>query len=67
MSTARGEMEWSHRSDAAALDEIAYMLRDPAWGVGMLEDIAEIVKATGRDLSEIIGEDGEAVPTWDRH
>lgn len=45
-----------------ALDYIAEMLRDPDWGVGMLEDIARIVTATGRNL-----DNPDEVPTWDRH
>lgn len=48
--------------DGDALDAIAEMLRDPDWGVGMLEDVAALVARTGRDLSNDIGE-----PTWDRH
>lgn len=35
-------------STPAAMDEIAELLRDPQWGVGMLEDIREIVERTGR-------------------
>lgn len=49
-------------SDSDALDRIAQWLRDPDWGVGMLEDIAEVVARTGRDLSNDSGE-----PTWERH
>jgi hypothetical protein len=37
-------------TDAGALDAIACMLRDPQWGVGMLEDIADLVSATGRTI-----------------
>jgi hypothetical protein len=37
-------------TDADALDAIASMLRDPQWGVGMLEDIAVLVAATGRSV-----------------
>lgn len=48
--------------DHVALDNIALILRDPDWGAGMLEDIAEIVAHTGRDLSN-----ADEVPTWDRH
>jgi hypothetical protein len=48
--------------DAAALDNIAHMLRDPEWGVGMLEDIAAIVGDTERSLDNPSGE-----PTWMRH
>lgn len=54
-------------TDDAALDRIAYMLRDPDWGVGMLEDIAQIVSETGRDLNEEYDDDGEVMRTWDRH
>lgn len=63
---------WLHSRSAArarsrsalavyALDEIAELLRDPEWGVGMLEDIAVVVSATGRSL--------ETPPArrWDRH
>lgn len=48
-------------TDAQALDDIAEMLCDPDWGVGMLEDIAQIVAATGRDV------EGDGESTWDRH
>ena len=48
--------------DALALDAIAHWLRDPDWGVGMLEDIAAAVAVTGRSLEN---ETGDA--TWDRH
>ena len=55
-----------HRStglgDSEALDRIAEWLRDPDWGVGMLEDIADAVERTGRDLSN---DSGDA--TWERH
>ena len=50
-------------SDADALDRIAHILRDPEWGVGMLEDIGEIVTGTGRSIDNLPGD----VPTWDRH
>lgn len=49
-------------SDLQALDLIAYMLRDPDWGVGMLEDIAELVTRTGRSLENPTDE-----ATWFRH
>lgn len=39
--------------DARALDNIAEILRDPEWAPGMLEDIAERVRATGRDTSNV--------------
>ena len=48
-------------TDRAALDAIAHLLRDPRWGVAMLEDIAELVARTGRDLS------GDGAATWARH
>ncbi len=48
--------------DAQALDRIAHMLRNPAWEVGMLDDIAELVGRTGRNV------DGDGIlSTWDRH
>lgn len=48
--------------DLVVLDAIAHILRDPDWAPGMLEDIAELVAGTGRDLSN-----PREVPTWDRH
>lgn len=50
-------------ADGQALDEIQHMLRDPQWGVGMLEDIAVIVGRTGRDVANLPGDP----PTWARH
>jgi hypothetical protein len=50
-------------TDAAALSAIQYMLRDPDWGVGMLEDIAEIVGSTGRTVENY----PDDRPTWNRH
>lgn len=52
----------SRMPDAQALDAIAHMLRHPEWAVGMLEDIAELVAETGRDLAG-----DHETPTWDRH
>jgi hypothetical protein len=49
-------------ADQAALDVIADILRDPEWAVGMLEDIAEIVTTTGRNLENPSGSS-----TWERH
>jgi hypothetical protein len=49
--------------DGDALDRIQEMLRDPQWGVGMLEDIAEIVTGTGRTTKNYPDER----PTWGRH
>lgn len=50
-------------ADAAALDRIAEILRDPQWGTGMLEDIAEIVSSAGRITENYPGNR----PTWGRH
>jgi len=50
-------------TDAQALDEIAHILRDPDWGVGMLEDFAELVQRAGRDTANLPGDE----PTWGRH
>lgn len=49
--------------DRAALDAITEMLRDPEWGVGMLEDIADLVRETGRSIADY--PDGRS--TWGRH
>jgi hypothetical protein len=48
-------------TDALRLDAVANMLRDPEWGVGMLEDIADLVQSRGREI------EGAGEPTWDRH
>lgn len=45
------------------LDSIQEMLRDPDWGVGMLEDIAEMIQLTGRS-TENYPDDRS---TWARH
>ena len=50
-------------SDARALDVIAEWLRDPERGLGMLEDIADVIRASGRSVEDY--PDGR--PTWDRH
>lgn len=50
-------------ADTAALDRIAHMLRDPEWGVGMLEDIAGIVARTGRSIESLPGNER----TWEVH
>lgn len=47
--------------DAEQLDAIAEILRDPDWGVGMLEDIAVLVRQSGRDV------EGDGSSTWGRH
>jgi hypothetical protein len=49
--------------DHAALDLIQEWLRDPEWGVGMLEDIAETVVRTGRSTASY----PDDRPTWGRH
>ena len=49
--------------DRRALDDIAEMLRDPEWGVGMLEDIAELITSTGRKTENY----PDNRPTWARH
>lgn len=49
--------------DAAALDSIAEILRDPEWGVGMLEDIAEAVRKTDRSVDNYPDDRS----TWERH
>jgi hypothetical protein len=51
-------------TDAAALDALADMLRDPEWGVGMLEDIAELVSGTGRSIQGTCGSCDHPV-LWD--
>ena len=57
-------------TDDAALDLIAHWLRDPEWGVGMLEDVAEVVAATGRDIAHQPDPEDPTSPglaTWPRH
>lgn len=49
--------------DAAALGQIQHILRDPEWGAGMLEDIAEILQRTGRGTDNLPDDE----PTWNRH
>jgi hypothetical protein len=50
-------------SDGFVLDQIAEMLRDPEWGVGMLEDIRDLVNRTGRTCENY----PDDRPTWGRH
>jgi hypothetical protein len=52
-----------HRLDTEALDQVALILCDQAWGVGMLEDIAELVRATRRRVAD----HPDRRPTWQRH
>jgi hypothetical protein len=47
--------------DRRALDAIALILQDPQYSPAMLEDIAGLVRGTGRDLT------GNGTPTWGRH
>lgn len=55
---------WGTRlTDQQALDEIQEMLRDPEWGVGMLEDIRELVERTKRSCANYPDERA----TWGRH
>ena len=51
------------RPGSDALGKIAHMLGDPRWGAGMLEDIAEIVRNAGHEISD----DPDGPSTWDRH
>ena len=44
--------------DAVALDRIAHMLRNPQWGVGMLEDLGDLVSDTGRTIQGTCAECG---------
>lgn len=55
--------------DGPALDQIQHMLRDPEWGVGMLEDIRDIAERTGRSCEDLPDPDdpGEKLATWGRH
>ncbi|MHB8219962.1 MAG: hypothetical protein ACYDHU_06520 [Acidimicrobiales bacterium] len=63
MAEVSGAAESERRiEDTHALDMIAYMLTDPEWGIGMLEDIADFVRSTGRSMDNPTG-----VSTWDRH
>jgi hypothetical protein len=48
--------------DEPTLDMIATILADPEWGVGMLEDIADLVMRTGRSMVN-----PAEISTWDRH
>jgi len=58
------ERRWvTPASDAFVLDEIAEMLRDPEWGVGMLEDIRDLVNRTGRTCENYPDDRS----TWGRH
>ena len=56
-------------NDNQALDQIMEILRDPAWGVGMLEDIRELVDRSGRCCGSYPEDpdDPEAQSAWGRH
>lgn len=56
-STCRAEC------NAAVLDAIALILCDPDWAAGMLEDVAALVRDTGRSVENLPGDE----PTWMRH
>lgn len=64
---ANPENQINENDDRRALDRIQYMLRDPEWGVGMLEDIAGILVESGREMGDILDEDGDPISTWGRH
>jgi hypothetical protein len=53
--------------DSKALDSIQHLLQDPEWAAGMLEDIAELVNATGRSTENVYDDEGDEVATWGRH
>ena len=46
----------------AGMAAIAHLLRNPVYGVGMLEDIARIVEDCGYDLTNVNGR-----RTWEQH
>lgn len=58
----RNELLLGRYPDDIALDIIAHMLRNPEWYVSMLEDLAEIVKNTGRSL-----DNPDEIETWGKH
>ena len=46
------------------------MLRDPEWGVGMLEDIADLLRRNGRTVENLPDPEdphAEGLATWARH
>lgn len=56
--------------DAAALDAIQWMLCDPDWSAAMLEDIAELVRGTGRKVEnqpDPADPASDGLSTWGRH
>ena len=57
-------------TDQRVLNAVAWMLCDPEWGAGMLEDIADLVRQTGRSVDNIPDPDdpeSEGLATWERH
>lgn len=56
-------------TDARALNAIQLILTDPEWDSAMLEDIAALVRGTGRPVQNVPDPDdpGEDLATWDRH
>ena len=57
-------------SDTETLDQIQWMLRDPEWGVGMLEDIADLLRRNGRSVENLpdpADPHAEGLATWARH
>jgi hypothetical protein len=63
LASQHGEAPDREMPDPAALDRIAEMLRDPFWSAGMLEDIADLIRQTGRATDNY----PDHRPTWDRH
>jgi transcription elongation factor GreA-like protein len=57
----------AHVRDSKVLDQIAEMLRDPYWSVSMLEDIIDLVSASGRNTATQLDKNGEPISTWERH
>lgn len=52
-ASATQETEPELSSSQKALNQIAFILRDPEWAPGMLEDIADIVNRAGADTSTL--------------
>jgi hypothetical protein len=50
-------------TDKQVLDDIAEILRNPDWAVGMLEDIALLVSRTNRTVENY----PDNRSTWSRH
>lgn len=72
MSTDRPDpaADTAAADDAETLDQIQWMLRDPEWGVGMLEDIADLLRRNGRSVDSLPDPEdphAEGLATWARH